>query len=33
VIYGLPDEGGIMVTVTPGVKDRIYDMLDKMMCD
>ncbi len=33
VIYGLPDEGGIMVTVTPEVKDRIYDMLDKMKCD
>jgi len=33
VIYGLPDEGGIMVTVTQGVKDRIYNMLDKMKCD
>ena len=33
VIYGLPDEGGIMVTVTHGVKDRIYDMLEKMKCD
>jgi uncharacterized protein (UPF0218 family) len=33
VIYGLPDEGGIMVTVTPGIKDLIYGMLDKMKCD
>lgn len=33
VIYGLPDEGGIMVTVTPGIKELIYGMLDKMKCD
>ena len=33
VIYGLPDEGGIMVTVTPGIKDKIYGILDNMKCD
>lgn len=32
VIYGLPDEGAIVVTVTPDIKVRICDMMERMKC-
>ena len=33
VIYGLPDEGAIVVTVTPDIKVRICDMMERMKCE
>ncbi|MEA3293422.1 MAG: DUF359 domain-containing protein [Euryarchaeota archaeon] len=33
VIYGLPDEGAIVVTVTHDIKDMICDMMERMKCE
>lgn len=32
VIYGLPDEGAIMVTITTQTKSQICDLLERMEC-
>lgn len=32
VIYGLPDEGGIMVSITEDIKAQICSMLERMKC-
>ena len=32
VIYGLPNEGAIVVTVTADVKTRISGMMERMRC-
>jgi uncharacterized protein (UPF0218 family) len=33
VIYGLPNKGAILVTVTSGIKDQICSMLERMRCE